>query len=117
MLAATIAMGILNLTAFVNVNWANSPVVVATLLIVIASYVLLWFFWKGRNWARRLVIFLSVVAVLDLVNLIRPPGNALQYDAGVIAWGFLGLFFIYWLNTMEIRGWFKNPKSPKVGLD
>jgi hypothetical protein len=56
MLASTVAIGVLNLTAFVNLNWAHRSVVVVTLLIVLVSYVLLWFFWKGRNWARLLFL-------------------------------------------------------------
>jgi hypothetical protein len=114
MLASTVAIGVLNLTAFVNLNWAHRSVVVATLLIVLVSYVLLWFFWKGRNWARLLFLFLSVVALLDLLTLVRPPGNVVLYDAGVIAWALLGLFFLYWLNREDVREWFKNPKTPNV---
>jgi hypothetical protein len=113
MLAITIAMGILNLTGFFTLTWASRSVVVATLSCVLVSYVLLWFFWKGRNWARLLVLFLSVVAVLDLFTLIRPPGNVVLYDAGVIAWALLGVFSLYWLNRADVRGWFKNPKTPK----
>ena len=114
MLASTVAIGVLNLTAFVNLNWAHRSVVVATLLIVLVSYVLLWFFWEGRNWARLLFLFLSVVALLDLLTLVRPPGNVVLYDAGVIAWALLGLFFLYWLNREDVREWFKNPKTPNV---
>ena len=117
MLATTVAMGILNLTAFVNLNWAHGSVVVAIFLVVIASYIVLWFFWKGRNWARLLVLFISVVAVIDLFALIRPPGNVVLYDAGVIAWALLGLFLLYWLNRADVRGWFTNPKSTKVAPD
>src|ERR1700731_2738360 len=114
MLESTVAIGVLNLTAFVNLNWDHRSVVVATLLIVLVSYFLLWFFWKGRNWARLLFLFLSVVAVLDLLTLVRPPGNVVLYDAGVIAWALLGLFFLYWLNREDVREWFKNPKTPNV---
>ena len=113
MLASTAAIGVLNLTAFVNLNWAHRSVAAATVLIVLASYALLWFFWKGRNWARLLFCLLSVVALLDLLTLIRPYGNVVLYDAGVIAWGFLGLFLLYWLNRADVREWFKNPETPK----
>jgi hypothetical protein len=111
MLASSVAFGLLNLTAFVNLNWAHTPGVVATLLVVLGSFLLLWFFWKGRNWARLIVIFLSVIAVLNLLTLIHPPGNVALYDAGVIAWALLGLFFLRWLNRADVRGWFRNPKT------
>lgn len=117
MLAITVAMGILNLTGFFTLTWASRSVVVATLSCVLVSYVLLWFFWNGSNWARLLVLFLSVVAVLDLFTLIRPPGNVVLYDAGVIAWALLGLFSLYWLNRADVREWFKNPKTPKAVPD
>ena len=114
MLASTIAIGILNLTAFVNLNWARKSAVVATALVLLVSYVLLWFFWKGKNWVRLFFLFVSVIAVLNLITLVRPPGNIVLYDAGVIAWALLGLFLLYWLNRADVRGWFKSPKTPNV---
>jgi hypothetical protein len=114
MLATTVAIGILNLTAFVNLKWTHRSAVAAAFLVVLVSYTVLWFFWNGRNWARLVVLFISVVALLDLFTLFHPPGNVLLYDAAVIAWAILGLFLIYWLNRADVRGWFKHPKTPSV---
>lgn len=113
MLASTAAIGILNFTAFINLNWARRSSVVASFLTFVVSYALLWFFWKRKNWARLVFIFLSVVAVLNLLTLIRPPGNIVLYDTGVVAWSILGIFLLYWLNRPNVREWFKGPKTPK----
>lgn len=110
LLPSTVAIGVLNLTAFINLNWAHKSIVVITLLTVFLSYLLLWCFWVGRNWARLVFLFLSVVAVINLFTLIHPPGNVALYGTGVVAWALLGLFLLFWLNRTDVREWFKSPK-------
>jgi hypothetical protein len=50
----------------------------------------LWFFWKGRNWARLCVLAISFVSVINLFSLIYPHGIVVVYDAIVVAWAVLG---------------------------
>ena len=80
-------------------------------LISVVSYVMLWFYWEGRNWARRLVLFVSIVALFDLVFLFRPPVHSpariLKYDTVVIVNALFGVFLLYWLNRADVRQWFK----------
>ena len=73
-----------------------------------ASYVVLWFYWQGRNCARLLVLFFSVVAVLNLISLMHPRGNTFLYDFTVISNAVLGIVLLYWLNRRNVRGWFKS---------
>ena len=111
MLANTIAMGVLNLSAFVIMNWSHRVVVAIQILVVLASYLVLWFFWKGRNWARLLVLVVSVGSILNLLALIHPYGNVVLYDSIVISWAVLAFFLLYWLNRTDVREWFKSQKK------
>jgi hypothetical protein len=111
LLATVAAMLILNLTGYVGLDWTRRNLVLTTVLISVVSYVVLWFYWVGRNWARRLVLFVSIVALFDLVFLFRSPVHSpakiFKYDTIVIANALLGVFLLYWLNRADVREWFK----------
>jgi hypothetical protein len=113
LLATTVAMGILNLTAFASLEWIQR-FFFATLAInifsVVVSYLVLWFFWKGRNWARLCVLVISFLSVINLLSLIHPHGIVIVYDSIVVAWAVLGCFLLYWLNLADVRDWFKSQK-------
>ncbi|HEX7698680.1 MAG TPA: hypothetical protein VF394_14825, partial [Candidatus Acidoferrum sp.] len=70
-----------------------------------------WFFWKGRNWARLLVLVVSVGSILNLLALIHPYGNVVLYDSIVISWAVIAFFLLYWLNRADVREWFKSQKK------
>lgn len=118
LLPTTIAMGILSLTSFLSPKSARYLAVTlwTEILIVFASYLVLWFFWKGKNWARISVLVVSVVSVINLISLIYPKGNVIVYDSIVIAWALVGLFLLYWLNLADVREWFKNQKKHRMPL-
>lgn len=106
-------MGILNLTGFVALDRANriiAALIVAITAFPIAGYIGLWFYWKGRNWARLLVLLCSVAALLGLLNLLHPHRNVLLYNSLIIANAVLGIFLLYWLNKADVREWFKASK-------
>jgi uncharacterized membrane protein YagU involved in acid resistance len=65
----TLAMGIMNIAGFVFVDPQVAPVEIqyAIFGIIIAStYIVLWQYWKGKNWARILVLLTGIVAILNL---------------------------------------------------
>ena len=114
LLAATVAMGVLNLTAFASLEWIQRffvPTLTADIFIVGVSYLVLWFFWKGRNWARLSVLAISFVSVINLLSLIHPHGIVVVYDSIVVAWAVLGTFLLCWLNLADVREWFKSQKK------
>lgn len=113
LLPITIAMGILNLTAFLSPKSARyfAATLWTEILIVFASYLVLWFFWKGKNWARISVLVVSVVSIINLISLIHPKGKVIVYDSIVIAWALVGFFLLYWLNLADVREWFTNQKK------
>jgi hypothetical protein len=114
LLAATAAMGVLNLTAFASLEWIQRffvATLTADIFIVGGSYSVLWFFWKGRNWTRLCVLAISFVSVINLLSVIHPHGIVVVYDSIVVAWAVLGTFLLYWLNSADVREWFKSQKK------
>ena len=104
----TLAMCILNPAGFVFIK--GSGVGAAILvpvcgLIMILSYFVLWYFWKGRNWARWLVLVTSGVALFNLTGL--ATASVIQ-KAIIGIEAVLGAFLFYWLNTRAVRGFFKS---------
>jgi hypothetical protein len=68
------------------------------------SFVALWFFWQGRNWARILVLLTSVLSVI--APLIPVEETPLQRAITVMD-AALGVFLLYWLNTKPVKQYFK----------
>jgi hypothetical protein len=68
-----------------------------------ASFVVIWFFWKGRNWARWLVLATSLLALLNLLWF-WPAG--LLARCLLISEGLIGAWLLLWLNTAAARRFF-----------
>ena len=76
------------------------PVAIALTMIGL----LVWFYWKGRNWARWMVI-LQVVFPPMVVLIRRSTSRPIPVT---ILNGAFGLFLLYWLNTPKVRAFFSN---------
>jgi hypothetical protein len=107
----TVLMAFLNLLGYallLDLPRTRTTVVVefATLtLFIAAGYVVLWFYWQGRNWARILVFFTCFLCFYNLrsftsANLIVKI--MLFGEAAVAA------FLVYWLNTVQAKAFFKD---------
>lgn len=101
-------MAVLNLTGYSVVEWdADRTVVVVAVagisFIIFIGYVVLWFYWKGNNWARWLVLLTSALAVINLSEWTR-SGTMVQIMIALEAP--LGIFLLYWLNTTTAREFF-----------
>ena len=101
----TLLMCVLNLTGLLFIGGAAAPMIVAPLVIgfMLFGYVVLWYFWQGRNWARWLVLLTSVLALLNLFGL--PQATPLQ-AACIVMEAILAGFLLYWLNTASVRDYF-----------
>jgi hypothetical protein len=74
------------------------------------GYVVLWFFWKGRNWARILVLLNCFVCFYNVHDIhfylrVNPIEKVMLTGEAVLA-----LFLLYWLNTREAKTYFKRSK-------
>jgi hypothetical protein len=63
-------MSIANAMGWFIVDWskanARSVFAVYTILIVI-GYFFIWYYWRGRNWARIAVLLTSILALRNLI--------------------------------------------------
>ena len=75
-------------------------------VVAFLSFIFTWFFWRGHNWARWLVLITSAVAVLNLGFL---PFSNLVQQVFILLEAVLGGWLLYWLNTAEVRRFFKPP--------
>jgi len=82
-----------------------ASLVLISVAIRITAFVCIYYFVRGRNWARVAVLLTSVLAVLGLFRLYH---EATAHRINGVAWGTLGVFFLYWLNTHPIREFFKH---------
>ena len=73
------------------------------------SFVVIWFFWRGRNWARWLVLATSVLAVLN-VSLIPSSSRGAQLLIGLEA--AVAIWLLYWLNTRDVSRYFTRSREP-----
>jgi peptidoglycan/LPS O-acetylase OafA/YrhL len=85
---------------------------VIVFLFNITSFVFIFYYVSGRNWARIIVLLSSILSILYLPFLLRhdeTPGQILS-----VAWALLGVFLLYWLNTHSVREFFKRraPSTP-----
>lgn len=106
----TSMMAVLNILGYALLWDLRSPrsvivniAVLFTVLIAI-NYVVLWFYWRGQNWARILVMLTSILCLYNLRGL----SNAnLIVKAMLIGEAAVGVFLLYWLNTTSAKMYFK----------
>ena len=71
--------------------------------LVAISFLVIWYFWLGRNWARWLVLVASVVALANLAFLgFLGSGEKLI----AVGEGALAIWLLVWLNTRSVRTFF-----------
>jgi hypothetical protein len=77
------------------------------------GYGVLWAYWRGKNWARILVLINSAVAIFNLrywnsrsATILKTPNRAMV--ASEFA---LGIFLLFWLNIPTVRAFFKGVKT------
>jgi hypothetical protein len=73
-------------------------------LLAAVSFAVIWFFWRGQNWARWLVLAtsaLSLVNITSMPSLTRAGTILVVTEAGVAIW------LLYWLNTKPVALYFR----------
>jgi hypothetical protein len=105
----------LNVTGWILQYWPRrahpahlhtfTVVLIALVFVVvrIVAFACIYYYVRGRNWARIAVLLTSVLTILGLFRLNHESTVNLISGA---AWGILGVFFLYWLNTRPIREFF-----------
>ena len=76
-------------------------------LLVFGGLVVLYKFYRGRNWARRLVMVTSVLSIVSVVFLDNTSADTLTFRNGVIVFDLvLGIYLLFWLNRSEALTYF-----------
>jgi len=110
----SLLMSITNAMGWAIIDWSkpNARVIFFTFTIMIfIGYIVIWFYWKGRNWARILVLLISLLSLYNLHDWTR-SGTMPRIMIGTEA--ILAVFLLYWLNTRQIRTFFRNQASNKT---
>jgi hypothetical protein len=106
-----VAMSITNAMGWAIVDWslptAWSTFVIFTIFIVI-GYVVIWFYWNGKNWARILVLLTCLLSLFNLIfwNRSRLPERVMIGTEAVLA-----IFLLYWLNSSKVKAFFLADKT------
>ena len=82
------------------------------------AFLVLWHYWKGRDWARVFVLLWALLiaaqAVSFLVEHNLDPAALMAHPLSFFH-ALLAVFLLYWLNTPALRAWFK--KRPATAAD
>ena len=109
--ATTILMCITNAMGWAIIDWTHRHAGITFVLITItiaASYLVLWFYWRGKNWARILVLLNSL---LCLYNLRFWNHGGVMTRVMIGAEAALAIFLLYWLNTQKVRAFFRGGRA------
>lgn len=70
-----------------------------------------FFYWKGHEWARWLVMIDSVLVLLGLIGISK--AMAASHLGGILelAKAILAIYLLWNLNTALVKAWFKSPKG------
>lgn len=104
----TALMCICNAMGWFTIEWdkprASTKFALCTVFILI-GYVCIWFYRRGSNWARVVVMLTSLLTIVNLFFITR--GNMVS-QVVVLSEAILGIFLLWWLNTAPAREYFKS---------
>jgi hypothetical protein len=83
------------------------------------AFLILWQYWKGRDFARVFVLLWSLLAAARAISLLVEHnldpaalmGRPLDFFQSLLA-----VFLLYWLNTPPLRAWFKKMSANQADL-
>jgi hypothetical protein len=108
-------MSLTNALGWFIVDWSK-PHAATTFwlftILILVGYLVIWFYWKGRNWARILVLLTSLLCLYNLHSFLR-GGIVERVMIGSEA--ILAVFLLPWLNSTNVKSFFraqKNTQSP-----
>lgn len=104
-------MAVLNLFGYSIVSHVESNgstrLIIVSILIAVTFWVL-YKFNKGFNWARKLVLFTSIIALLNLFVIMN---YNLIGQVVILVEAVLAMFLLYWLNIEKVKNYFIGEKK------
>jgi len=102
-----VLMSLTNALGWLIVDWSK-PHAATTFwlftILILVGYLVIWFYWKGRNWARILVLLTSLLCLYNLRYFLR-GGIIEQVMIGSEA--VLAVFLLFWLNSRNVKSFFR----------
>jgi len=93
------------IAAFAHIGFAVYAVI---------ALVCIWFYYSGKEWARWVVMIVSVLELLGLISIAKTFAASHLSGANAIAKALLAIFLLYYLNTAPIRAWFSRKEPTAV---
>lgn len=75
------------------------------------TYIVLWQYWKGKNWARILVLLTGGVAIL---NLFAFSSENFWAGALIVVEAIFGIFMLWWLNLQSVKDYFNQANESGI---
>jgi hypothetical protein len=108
-------MALLNLFGYALIDWRRPATrqVVDFSILIFLGYFVLWFYRRGRNWARALVFVTSIVCFLNLYLMLhgRLKMN-LAAKFMVMAEAAVAAFLVAWLYSPQANRFFSGQRNP-----
>lgn len=104
----TALMSICNAMGWFTIEWdkpRGAQKLALYAIFILIGYVCIWFYRRGSNWARVVVMLTSLLTIVNLFFISR--GNMIS-RVMVLSEAVLGIFLLYWLNTAPAREYFKS---------
>lgn len=79
----------------------------------------IWLYWTGQNWCRIFVLLWSfVIAAREVSSFVDHDGDlaSLMSQPVRFAHAILAVFLLYFLNTRQVRAWFKKTSASTANL-
>jgi len=109
-----VLMSLTNALGWLIVDWSN-PHAATTFwlftIFILAGYFVIWFYWRGRNWARILVLLTSLLCLYNLRYFLR-GGSIERVMIGSEA--VLAVFLLFWLNSRNVKSFFRASKNTQT---
>ena len=107
----SVLMSLTNALGWLIVDWSKphaATVFYVFTVFIVVGYVVIWFYWKGRNWARILVLLTSLLCLYNLRRFLH-SGVIMQVMIGTEA--LLAVFLLFWLNSEPVKSYFRTSQS------
>jgi hypothetical protein len=78
-------------------------------ILIAVGYLVLWFYWQGKNWARWIVLIECFQCFWNLKYLFHPNPKATPFEPMmIVAEAAIAIYLVWYLNTPTVREWFQN---------
>ena len=104
-------MSLTNALGWLIVDWSKPDAVMVFSLFtafIVVGYVVIWFYWKGQNWARVLILLTSLLCLYNLRYFLH---SGIIKKTMIGAEALIAVFLLFWLNSQPVKSYFRVSKA------